>query len=113
MVKLILFFLYGTLQIRKQHENILRELGGNWQKGYNTVSWLISAGPDYFTLLKLDKKGAKICGMVFDSKFREKIEEIDKFEGKNYKRVVTEIYLENGSKIQAYLYELKKKNWKD
>ena len=49
--------------------------------------------------------------MVFDSKnLEKKIEEIDKFEGKNYKRVVTEIYLENGSKIQAYLYELKKKN---
>ena len=113
MSKINSIFVYGTLQIGKQHENILRELGGNWQKGYVYGKLTnVSAGPDYgYPCLKLDKKGAKIYGMVFDSKnLEKKIKEIDKFEGKNYKRVVTEIYLENGSKIQAYLYELKKKN---
>ena len=77
------------------------------QKGYVYGKLTnVSAGPDYGYLAssKLDKKGAKIHGMVFDSKNLEKKLKNDKFEGKNYKRVVTEIYLENGSKIQAYLW---------
>ena len=47
--------------------------------------------------------------MIFSSKnLEKKIREIDEFEGKNYQRVVTEIHSNNGSKIQAYLYEKKK-----
>ena len=49
--------------------------------------------------------------MVFNSKnLGKKIREIDNFEGKNYHRVISEVYLENGSKIKAYLYELKNNN---
>ena len=111
MSKINSIFVYGTLQIGKQHENILKDLDGNWQKGYvygkltNT-----SNNSDYgYPCLELDKKGEKIHGMIFSSKkFRKKIREIDEFEGKNYQRVVAEIHSNNGSKIQAYLYEKKK-----
>ena len=32
---------------------------------------------------------------------------IDEFEGNNYKRVISKVFLKNGSKINSYLYEIK------
>ena len=71
----------------------------------------ISSGPDYgYPGLKLDPKGLKIYGMIFQSKDLENyIKKIDEFEGKKYKRVISRVFLENGSIIDSYLYEIK---WK-
>ena len=45
--------------------------------------------------------------MVFHSKDLESnIKKIDEFEGDNYKRVISKIFLEDGSQIDSYLYEL-------
>tara|TARA_Y100000591_G_C21786863_1_gene674296 strand:+ start:37 stop:375 length:339 start_codon:yes stop_codon:yes gene_type:complete len=103
-------FVYGSLQKGKQHENILENINGLWKKAY-VVGYLfnISKGPDYgYPAIKIDKKGLKIHGMVFQSKdLKKKISKIDAFEGKNYKRVISKIYLENGLVIDAYLYEIK------
>ena len=49
--------------------------------------------------------------MIFQSKNLEKnIKKIDKFEGAEYKRVISKVYLINGFKLKAYVYELKKSN---
>ena len=39
--------------------------------------------------LKLDKKGSKIYGMIFNSKDLTDYIKIDKFEGDSYKRVIS------------------------
>ena len=106
-------FVYGTLQLGKQNQNILKKLNGVWKKGYIFGKLLnISHGPDYgYPGLKIDKKGKKIYGMIFQSKNLEKnIKKIDKFEGAEYKRVISKVYLINGFKLKAYVYELKKSN---
>ena len=103
-------FVYGTLQKGKQHQSILGKIKGKWKKGYvKGKLYNISSGPDYgYPGLKLDSKGLKIYGMIFQSKNLENyIEKIDKFEGNNYKRVISKVFLKNGSIINSYLYEIK------
>ena len=103
-------FVYGTLQKGKQHQSILGKIKGKWKKGYvNGKLYNICSGPDYgYPGLKLDPKGFKIYGMIFQSKNLENyIEKIDEFEGNNYKRVISKVFLKNGSKINSYLYEIK------
>ena len=41
---------------------------------------------------------------VYTKLNKKKIEEIDKFEGENYKRIIGEVYLESGLKKEAYIY---------
>ncbi len=103
-------FVYGTLQKGKQHENILENINGTWKRGYvNGKLYNISSGPDYgYPGLKLDPKGSKIYGLIFQSKdLQSNLKKIDKFEGDNYKRVTSEICLKNGAKVKSYLYVIK------
>ena len=110
MKKITNLFVYGTLQKGKQHERILKKLNGTWKKGYVTGKLLnLSSGPEYgYPGLKLDKKGSKIYGMIFQSKdLNDFIKKIDKFEGDSYKRVISKIKLKDGTQIESYLYEIK------
>ena len=104
-------FVYGTLQKGKQHSNILEKIDGSWKKAF-VKGYLIniSSGTDYgYPAIKLDEDGLKIYGLIFHSKdLEKKLVEIDEFEGENYKRIVSKINLENGSKVDAYLYEIQK-----
>ena len=103
-------FVYGTLQKGKQHEKILGNIKGKWKKGYvNGKLYNISSGSNYgYPGLKLDPKRLKIYGMIFQSKNLENyIKKIDKFEGNNYKRVISKVCLEDGTLINSYLYETK------
>ena len=53
-----------------------------------------------YPCLKLDPKGLKIYGMIFQSKDLENyIKKIDEFEGNNYKRVISKVFHKNGSKL--------------
>ena len=48
--------------------------------------------------------------MILKSKnLKKTISKLDKFEGKDYKRVTTYVYLLNGKKLKAYIYQLKSK----
>ena len=100
-------FVYGSLQPGMQNESILKNLNGNWKKGFVLGELLnINSGENYgYPVLKINKIGSKIYGMVFESyEIKKKIEEIDKFEGENYKRIIGEVYLESGLKKEAYIY---------
>ena len=90
---------------------ILNDLKGNWKKGYVLGKLLnLDTGEDYgYPVLELDNKGSKIHGMILESKDIEKnINKIDEFEGKEYLRVVSNIFFEDGSKTLAYVYVRKK-----
>ena len=104
-------FVYGTLQPGMQNDKILKDFKGNWKKGYVLGKLLnLETGDDYgHPVLELDNKGSKIYGMILKSKDIEKnINKIDDFEGKDYLRVVSNIFFEDGSKTLAYVYVRKK-----
>ena len=110
MEKIDSIFVYGTLQIGKQHEDILKSLKGTWKKAHVRGNlYNIGSGPDYgYPGLKLNKNGSKIYGMLLKSKkLKEKLSEIDEFEGESYKRIISKVNFEDGSNTEAYLYELK------
>ncbi len=110
MKKITNLFVYGTLQKGKQHERILKKINGRWKKGFVNGKLLnLNSGSDYgYPGLKLDKKGSKIYGMIFNSKdLTYYIKKIDKFEGDSYKRVISKIKLEDGTQVESYLYEIK------
>ena len=112
MEKIDTIFVYGTLQIGKQHEDILKSLKGTWKKAH-VIGHLynIGSGTDYgYPGLKLNKNGSKIYGMLLQSeKLEEKLFEIDEFEGKSYKRIISKVNFDDGSSTEAYLYELNEK----
>ena len=94
-------FVYGSLQPGMQNESILKNLNGNWKKGFVLGELLnINSGENYgYPVLKINKIGSKIYGMVFESYEIKK-----KIEGENYKRIIGEVYLESGLKKEAYIY---------
>ena len=103
-------FVYGTLQLGMQNENILNELTGTWKKGYVRGEMVnINKGYNYgFPGVILKKNGSKIFGMIFKSNLlKKKLLELDKFEGQDYQRVITEVTMIDKKKTRAYIYELK------
>ena len=62
-------FVYGSLQPGMQNESILKNLNGNWKKGFVLGELLnINSGENYgYPVLKINKIGSKIYGMVFES----------------------------------------------
>ena len=58
-------------------------------------------------VIELDLKGEKIMGKLFcTNKLSNIIEDIDAYEGDKYKRLITDVYVKNGSKQLAYVYVL-------
>ena len=102
-------FVYGSLQLGMKYDAHLKKLKGRWKKGYVHGSLInIHTGVNYgYPGLKIKKKGTKIYGMIFQSKnLKKKIKFLDRFEGNNYKRIITDVRLLSGRKIKAYMYEL-------
>ena len=86
-------FVYGTLQKGKQHQSILGKIKGKWKKGYvKGKLYNISSGPDYgYPGLKLNPKGLKIYGMIFQSKDLENyIKKIENIYNKSLKSKLSE-----------------------
>ena len=102
-------FLFMEIFIGKQHEDILRSLKEHGKAHVRGNLYNIGSGPDYgYPGLKLNKIGSKIYGMLLKSKkLKEKLSEIEEFEGESYKRIISKVNFEDGSNTEAYLYELK------
>jgi len=110
MEKINSIFVYGTLQPGKQNYHILKNLNGTWKKGYVMGTLFnINRSDNYgYPAIKIDKNGSKIYGMLLKSKdLEQKILQLDEFEGKEYKRMITEVTLEDNTKAKAYIYELR------
>ncbi len=100
-------FVYGSLQPGKQNDKIFKKIKGIWKKGFIFGKLInVSEGINYgYPVVEIKKKGDKIFGMVFVSKNLKKIiYKLDAFEGKDYKRIITNVNLTKGSKIKSYIY---------
>lgn len=102
-------FTYGTLRLGGKSDHYLTNLNGTWKKAYVFGNFITKAkiAKMGYPVLKLNPKGKKINGMLFQSKqLMRVIKTIDEYEGCYYRRVITQVYLTNGTKKKAFIYEL-------
>ncbi len=103
-------FVYGTLRPGEPNHHLLSSIGGTWQKasvrgehretGYSTDM--------HYPGVILDLNGNEIEGYLFTSKHLSKHWDVlDRFEGSNYRRVKTDVTLEDGNVVESYIYEFK------
>lgn len=103
-------FIYGTLAPGRPNEHILKNLKGTWQtssvKGrLSDIGWGSNMG---YSGIVLDSYGYEVSGYVFTSEeLSEKWDFLDNFEGDEYERVLTQAKLQNGEKVNAYVYALR------
>ena len=98
-------FVYGTLKPGSEAHYYLARIHGIWSDAYCYGNWIKHTNIGY-PVISLDDNGVKIKGKLFFSKqLKNIIYEIDKYEGSQYKRSVTTVYLDNGSSVKSYVYE--------
>lgn len=104
-------FVYGTLVPGRPNEHVLTAIGGTWEpaivKGHLMEhGWGAEMG---YPCIVLDEAGEDINGYIFSSDNLDKYwDELDDFEGAEYKRVLAEVHRNDASLIEAYIYVLRK-----
>jgi len=103
-------FVYGSLQPGRANEHVLAALEGDWQPA-TVRGRLVEAGWGAamgYPALVLDEAGVEVHGYLFASvELAGQWDELDRFEGAEYERVVTPVRLEGGQLVQASLYVLR------
>ncbi len=105
-------FVYGTLGPGRPNEHILASIGGSWQEAsvkgnLHQKGWGAAMG---YPGLVINEEGESIEGFLFSSKNISKHwDELDKFEGERYIRVLTTVSLKNKTIVEAYIYTLKQR----
>ena len=103
-------FVYGTLAPGQPNEHVLTPLAGAWQpatvKGrLMPQGWGAALG---FPALAPAANGDAIRGFVFSSlHLADFWPTLDAFEGEQYERVLIEARLDDGSKVDAFVYVLR------
>ena len=104
-------FVYGSLQPGGSNEHILADMKGEWKPGFVKgkllkKGWGSAIG---YPGLILDETEDEVSGYVFTSeKLSDKWDFLDKFEGEEYERKVTTVYLNDGEQVKAYVYAARK-----
>ena len=102
-------FVYGTLKPGGEAHHFFDQIPGSWSDAYCFGNWISDIDIGY-PIISLDTNGEKIDGKLFYSKqLQNIIKEIDEYEGEEYKRVTAKIHLNNGTSVQAFIYEKKGK----
>ncbi|MEM8605296.1 MAG: gamma-glutamylcyclotransferase family protein [Cyanobacteria bacterium P01_H01_bin.121] len=104
-------FVYGTLAPGRPNEHVLADIPGEWQPA--TVAgtllqegWGAAVG---YPGIMLDQGGQAIAGFLFSSEhLAEHWIHLDAFEGEGYERVLTTVTLNDGTVLEAYIYQLHK-----
>ncbi len=103
-------FVYGTLALGQPNEHILTDIGGSWEpatvKGYlHESGWGAKMGCPG---LILDNYSGIIEGFLFTSNnLAIHWDDLDDFEGNEYRRMLTTVLKADGSKVQANVYTQK------
>lgn len=104
-------FVYGTLAPGKPNHHHLAMVEGEWHKAVITghlveQGWGAEMG--YPGIIPCET-GDKVQGHLLSAgSLAEHWERLDKFEGEGYERVQVQAELENGTKISAFVYAVKK-----
>jgi gamma-glutamylcyclotransferase (GGCT)/AIG2-like uncharacterized protein YtfP len=104
-------FVYGTLGPGRPNEHVLSQVGGNWAAGrvkgvLRQEGWGAAMG---YPGIDLSDQGEEVQGFVFSSdNFASHWDRLDDFEGEGYARVLTTVYLEDDTTVDAYIYTLMK-----
>ena len=102
-------FVYGTLAPGRANEHVLAELRGAWAPAtvrgtLHPEGWGAALG---YPGIVLDETGGEVRGLVFSSEdLGAHWTRLDEFEGGGYERVLTAATLEDGSIIEAHIYQL-------
>ena len=103
-------FVYGTLCPNRENASILGGIGGDWQKAsvHGTIH-ILDWGPDKgLPAIILNDKDSLVEGYLFSTeKLAENWQMLDDFEGFQYERVVVDVSVDSGEKIQAWTYVMK------
>ena len=103
-------FVYGSLGPGRPNEHILSAIGGTWEeasvRGYlKPRGWGAEMG---FPGVVLYDLGDEIKGQIFCSdKLDDHWDELDDFEGEEYKRVLITVKTKDNASVKAYIYILK------
>ncbi|HKL15093.1 MAG TPA: gamma-glutamylcyclotransferase family protein [Balneolaceae bacterium] len=103
-------FVYGTLKPGQSMDHLLHSIGGTWEKG-SVRGKFIGADeiPGFpYPGVILDDTAGTVDGYLFTSEYLSNHwNDLDRYEGSSYERVITQVTLRNGSVTDAYIYELK------
>ena len=102
-------FVYGSLQPGAENDSYLKHIKGTWKQGYVlgnlvTEGWGSQIG---FPALRVNDQGDQIKGWLLESNdLSNNWKMLDEFEGQEYKRTVVHVHVNDGTKINACIYEL-------
>ncbi|MEM1173419.1 MAG: gamma-glutamylcyclotransferase family protein [Pseudomonadota bacterium] len=103
-------FVYGTLQPGGPNEHVLSHVNGTWQPAsvagrLAQQGWGADLG---YPALILDDSAQRVKGVVLASAELDKEwAALDAFEGSEYQRVLTDVFLDGGEQTRAYVYVLR------
>ena len=103
-------FVYGTLCPNRENAHILGGIGGDWQNASvrGTVH-ILDWGPDKgLPAIVLNQQDTEVDGFLFSTdKLEQQWQMLDDFEWFQYERVVFDVSVDSGEKIQAWTYVMK------
>lgn len=103
-------FVYGTLAPGRPNDHVLSAIEGGWEpaviKGRLVESgWGATLG---YPGLVIDENGKDVHGHVFNSSnLSDRWDDLDEFEGKEYRRIVATVTLLSGERVKAHVYVLR------
>jgi gamma-glutamylcyclotransferase (GGCT)/AIG2-like uncharacterized protein YtfP len=103
-------FVYGTLVPGGPNEHVLSAIGGTWIEasvnGYlKQQGWGAEMG---YPGIVLDNTGDEIKGYIFCSdELGYHWDELDDFEGQEYKRILIKVKTKDKMAVEAYIYILR------
>ena len=103
-------FVYGTLGPGRPNEHVLSAIGGRWEEAsvnghLEPQGWGAELG---YPGIVLDDAGDEVEGYLYSSdKLDDHWDELDDFEGEEYKRVLITVRTKDRMAVEAYIYILR------
>lgn len=103
-------FIYGTLAPGRPNEHVMKPLGGVWQRGsvcghLEEKGWGAASGYPAIVLDPAAEPPVEGWLLTADA-LVDWWERLDEFEGAEYQRVLTDVELDDGRTVQAWIYAL-------